>query len=130
VDSFEWDINNQENSPEQFAYTLTRDMGLTPEFENAIAFQIREQIQLFERSLFILDHPFDDSYIDDDDLATSFLFPVSNAVLPKPRDSGEPYLLIGRDHEIEKVDKDRERDARYYFIKILRGNCFNNTFNT
>lgn len=37
-DQFEWDINNAENSPEQFAECLCADMGLGPEFLLPITF--------------------------------------------------------------------------------------------
>ena len=43
-DQFEWDINNPENSPEQFAECICADMGLGPEFLLPITLQIREKI--------------------------------------------------------------------------------------
>jgi SWI/SNF-related matrix-associated actin-dependent regulator of chromatin subfamily B protein 1 len=43
-DQFEWDINNSNNSPEQFAECLCADMGLGPEFQLPIVLQIREKI--------------------------------------------------------------------------------------
>lgn len=36
-DQFEWDINNPENSPEDFAYVIVADLGLGSEFIAPIA---------------------------------------------------------------------------------------------
>ncbi|KAJ1551515.1 SWI SNF, matrix associated, actin dependent regulator of chromatin, sub b, member 1, partial [Cladochytrium tenue] len=114
VDSFDWDINCGRNSPEQFADRLVREMGLTLEFRTAIAHSIREQVQTYERSLFILEHPFDGATpIDDEDLAACFLPPVTRGLRPLgDLYAGEPYLVVTRDLEAERADKDRERDAR------------------
>ena len=43
-DQFEWDINNPQNSPEDFAESLCSDLGLGPEFMLHVAHQIRDQI--------------------------------------------------------------------------------------
>ncbi len=43
-DQFEWDMANPDNVPEPFARALCLDLGLSREFEAAIAHTIREQI--------------------------------------------------------------------------------------
>ena len=43
-DKFEWDISEQENSPEDFADLLCNELGLNSEFSTQIAHQIREQV--------------------------------------------------------------------------------------
>lgn len=43
-DQFEWDINNPNNSPEDFAESLCSDLGLGAEFMLPVAHSIREQI--------------------------------------------------------------------------------------
>jgi SWI/SNF-related matrix-associated actin-dependent regulator of chromatin subfamily B protein 1 len=44
TDQFEWDINNQHNSPEEFSKNLCADLGLNSEFLLPIAHSIKEQI--------------------------------------------------------------------------------------
>ncbi|OBT52107.1 hypothetical protein VE04_06599 [Pseudogymnoascus sp. 24MN13] len=53
VDQFEWDVNNPLNSPEEFALSMSRELSLSGEFTTAIAHCIREQSQLFTKSLYI-----------------------------------------------------------------------------
>lgn len=48
-DKFEWDINNPNNSPEDFAESLCADMGLSPDFMLPIAHSIREQVNEHQR---------------------------------------------------------------------------------
>jgi len=43
-DQFEWDINNPDNSPEDFAECLCADLGLGNDFVLPIAHQIREKV--------------------------------------------------------------------------------------
>ncbi|CAG8627324.1 11846_t:CDS:10 [Dentiscutata erythropus] len=88
VDQFEWDINCQKNDPEIFAEILTTELGLGG-------------------------HPFDGSSIQDDDLRQNFLSPVTNII--RREDAVEqhtPLLVELTEAEIDKIEKDRERDAR------------------
>ena len=48
-DRFEWDINDSNNNPEEFAYLLTNELGLGNEFAVEIAHSIREQILIYQR---------------------------------------------------------------------------------
>ncbi|KAL3964425.1 hypothetical protein ACCO45_001429 [Purpureocillium lilacinum] len=68
VDQFEWEINNPANSPEEFAAGMARDLSLSGEFTTAIAHCIREQSQLFTKSLYSVGHPFDGRPVEDSDL--------------------------------------------------------------
>ena len=43
-DQFEWDVKNENVSPESFAHSLCSDLGLSKEFEVSIAHSIREQV--------------------------------------------------------------------------------------
>ncbi|KAJ3116404.1 ATP synthase subunit O, mitochondrial, partial [Phlyctochytrium bullatum] len=115
LDQLEWDVNAPENSPELFADHMVTELGLSTEFRTAIAHAIREQTQIYTKSLFLLDHPFDDTPVDDDELATCFLEPVTAVPLVRDAVTGEnfsPCLLLSREPEAEKVEKDKERDAR------------------
>ena len=44
TDQFDWDINNPDNSPEDFADVICVDLGLSSEFKLPIAHSIRQQI--------------------------------------------------------------------------------------
>lgn len=43
-DKFEWDISDNENSPEDFSELICNELGLSHEFSTQIAHQIREQV--------------------------------------------------------------------------------------
>jgi SWI/SNF-related matrix-associated actin-dependent regulator of chromatin subfamily B protein 1 len=91
VDQFEWDINNPENDPEVFAKQLAKDMALSGEFTTAIAHQIREQVQMFTKSLYITGHPFDGRQIEDSDVRDNFLPSPVNSVF-RPVQSAKDYI--------------------------------------
>ncbi|KAJ3105688.1 SWI/SNF chromatin-remodeling complex subunit [Phlyctochytrium planicorne] len=122
VDQVEWDLNSIHNNPERFADNLVTELGLPPEFRTAIAHSVREQTQIYSKSLFLLEHPFDDTPIDDDELAACFLDPINYTVGTETvnnlvreasaLDTFSPALLTKREPENEKVEKDKERDAR------------------
>jgi hypothetical protein len=79
----------------------------------AIAHSIREQIQIYVKSLILVGHPFDGSPIQDDDLRQSFLPPVTNIIRKEDTvDQHTPILVELTEAEIDKIEKDRERDAR------------------
>ncbi|TPX67034.1 hypothetical protein CcCBS67573_g07624 [Chytriomyces confervae] len=97
MDNVEWDLNCSRNSPEDFALVMCCELGLTPEFRVAIAHQLRDQIHMYHKTLFALEHPFDDSQIDDEDLwFNHFLPPVETAERkPENRAFYTPTLLTG-----------------------------------
>ena len=49
-DQFEWDINNPENDPEEFARNVCIDLGLGTEFVVPITHSIREQILEYQKA--------------------------------------------------------------------------------
>ncbi|KAI8610254.1 hypothetical protein BC830DRAFT_1146641 [Chytriomyces sp. MP71] len=97
MDNIEWDINCSSNSPERFSEVLCAEMGLSMEFQVAIAHQLRDQIQVYHKSLFALDHPFDDSEIGDEDLwYNHFLPPVTAALRAEDQKTfAGPTILTG-----------------------------------
>ncbi|KAF9078558.1 hypothetical protein BDP27DRAFT_16591 [Rhodocollybia butyracea] len=117
-DQFEWDIDNVKASPEHFAEVYTQDLGLSGEFRTAIAHSIREQIQTYQKSLFLVGRPSDGSTIQDEELRSAFLPSlVEGARAMDQVQSFTPLLNYLSDGEIEKErDKDitrrRKRNTR------------------
>ncbi|KAL7275170.1 SWI/SNF chromatin-remodeling complex subunit [Rhizina undulata] len=114
VDQFEWDINNPLNSPEEFAQLLTRDLSLSGEFTTAVAHSIREQCQLFTKSLYLTGHPFDGRPIEDEDIRTAMLPSPIPAVFRQSAHAKEyhPLLYELSDTEIDRAEKSLSREAR------------------
>ncbi|KAJ5371248.1 SWI/SNF chromatin-remodeling complex subunit snf5 [Penicillium cataractarum] len=114
IDQFEWDINDPQNSPEEFALRLTDDLSLSGEFTTAIAHSIREQSQLFTKSLYIVSHPFDGRPIEDPDLSTSFLpTPVASAFRPfQAAKEHTPYLYELNEADLERTEISISREQR------------------
>ncbi|GLA46371.1 SWI/SNF chromatin-remodeling complex subunit [Aspergillus niger] len=114
IDQFEWDINDPHNSPEEFAERMTDDLSLSGEFTTAIAHSIREQSQLFTKSLYILSHPFDGRPIDDPDLKTAFLpTPLTSSFRPfQAAKEFTPYLYELNETELERTEVSISRDQR------------------
>lgn len=114
VDQFEWDINDPHNSPEEFAMRMTDDLSLSGEFTTAIAHSIREQAQLFTKSLYIVAHPFDGRPIEDPDLNTSFLpTPVASAFRPyQSAKEHTPYLYELNEADLERTEISISREQR------------------
>ncbi|KAK3357685.1 SNF5-like protein [Lasiosphaeria hispida] len=114
VDQFEWEINNPMNSPEEFAASMARDLSLSGEFATAIAHCIREQAQLFTRSLYSIGHPFDGRPIEDPDLTSAFL-PTPLPVVFRPQQQAKdyaPYLYENTEAELEKSETMFSREQR------------------
>ena len=114
VDQFEWDINDAQNSPEDFAMRMTDDLSLSGEFTTAIAHSIREQSQLFTKSLYIVAHPFDGRPIEDPDLSTSFLpTPVPSAFRPyQAAKEHSPTLWELNEADLERTEISISREQR------------------
>ncbi|KAL2864468.1 SWI/SNF chromatin-remodeling complex subunit SNF5 [Aspergillus lucknowensis] len=114
VDQFEWDINDPHNSPEEFAARMTNDLSLSGEFTTAIAHSIREQSQLFTKSLYILSHPFDGRPVDDPDLKASFLpTPLLSSFRPfQAAKEFTPYLYELNEADLERTEVSFQRDQR------------------
>ena len=114
VDQFEWEINNPLNSPEAFARQMTRDLSLAGEFTTAIAHSIREQSQLFTRSLYVTGHPFDGRPIEDQELKAGFLpSPMPSPFRPyQAAKEFTPYLYELNETELEKTELSLSREER------------------
>lgn len=110
-DQFEWDIDNSPESPERFAEVYARDLGLVGEFKTAIAHSIREQVQAYQKSLFIAGHPAEGSAALEEEMRNAFLPLVT--YVARPQDmvaSFTPQLNHMTESDIERAEKDRERD--------------------
>jgi SWI/SNF-related matrix-associated actin-dependent regulator of chromatin subfamily B protein 1 len=114
IDQFEWDINNPMNSPEEFAASMARDLALSGEFSTAIAHSIREQAQLFTRSLYGIGHPFDGRPIEDPDLLQSFLpSPIPSVFRPQQQAKDyAPYMYELTEADLEKNETIISREQR------------------
>lgn len=114
IDQFEWDINDPQNSPEEFALRMTKELSLSGEFTTAIAHSIREQAQLFTKSLYIVAHPFDGRPIEDPDLSASFLpTPVSSSFRPyQAAKEHTPYLYELNEADLERTEISISREQR------------------
>jgi SWI/SNF-related matrix-associated actin-dependent regulator of chromatin subfamily B protein 1 len=114
VDQFEWEINNPMNSPEEFASSMARDLALSGEFTTAIAHCIREQAQLFTRSLYSIGHPFDGRPIEDPDLTQAFLpSPLPSVFRPQQQAKDyAPYLYELTEADLEKNETIISREQR------------------
>lgn len=131
TDQFEWDILSlSENDPEEFASILCDEMSLPGEFVTAIAFSIREQAQLFHKALFLVGYSFDGSLVREDEIRSHLLPPLrvlSNSeagaseqvedfitTLRNPASVADfsPALTKLTQLEVEKIDKEMERESR------------------
>ncbi|KAL7821524.1 SNF5 domain-containing protein [Trichoderma aethiopicum] len=114
VDQFEWEINNPNNSPEEFAARMTRDLSLSGEFTTAIAHCIREQSQLFTKSLYSIGHPFDGRPVEDSDLVSAFLQTPLPTVFRPQQQAKEyaPYLYEMSEADLERNETVFSRDQR------------------
>ena len=89
----------------------------------AIAHCIREQAQMYQKSLFILGHPSEGLGFQDEDLRTSFL-PSLNVTAARSLDqvpSFTPVLNYLSDGELERGEKEREKDLARRRRKGNRG---------
>lgn len=114
MDQFEWEINNPMNSPEEFARQMARDLSLSGEFTTAIAHSIREQTQMFTKSLYITGHPFDGRPIEDSDVREGFL-PSPLPSVFRPMQSAKdytPYLYELNEAELERAEVSIMREQR------------------
>ncbi|KAF9108739.1 SWI/SNF chromatin-remodeling complex subunit [Mortierella sp. AM989] len=113
VDQFEWDISCPNNDPEQFAEILASELGLGGEFRTAIAHSIREQVQTHTKCLNLIGYNYDGSSVHDEDLRSSFLPKISTILRDEEAvEQFTPILEKLTEPEIDKLERDRERDKR------------------
>jgi SWI/SNF-related matrix-associated actin-dependent regulator of chromatin subfamily B protein 1 len=122
VDQFEWDINDPKNNPEEFARQMTKDLALSGEFTTAIAHQIREQSQMFTKSLYITAHPFDGRPIEDSDVANNFLpSPMPSVFRPiQTVKDYSPYLWELTEQDLQKEELSILREQRRQKRSVTR----------
>lgn len=122
VDQFEWEINNPLNNPEDFAKQMTKDLSLSGEFTTAIAHQIREQSQMFTKSLYITGHPFDGRPIEDSDLRDSFLSTPISSVFRSAQSAKEftPFLYELSEADLQRDELSILRDQRRQKRSVTR----------
>lgn len=114
IDQFEWELNNPFNSPEEFARQMTNDLSLAGEFTTAIAHSIREQCQLFSKSLHITGYPFDGRPVEDPDLRENFL-PSPLLTTFRPYQAAKdytPYLYELNETDLERTELSISREQR------------------
>lgn len=88
----------------------------------AIAHSIREQVQTYQKSLFLVGHTSDGALVPDDDLRMSFLPSLSSGARPMDQvQSFTPLLNYLSDGEIEKNEKDRDKDINKRRKRNTRG---------
>lgn len=114
IDQFEWEINHPSNSPEEFAQQMTHDLSLAGEFTTAIAHCIREQCQLYTRSLHLRSYPFDGRVIDDPDLKEAFLSsPLPTLFRPyQMAKEYSPYIYELNEADLERTELSISRAER------------------
>ncbi|KAM0793241.1 hypothetical protein ACM66B_000705 [Microbotryomycetes sp. NB124-2] len=110
VDKFEWDVSDSLNSPEEFAEIYAADLGLTGEFKTAIAHSIREQLDVYVRSLCIIGYV-PGTFITDEELRSEFLAHVAEPVREDPSEF-TPLINYLTPEELERNDREREREVR------------------
>lgn len=114
IDQFDWDINSPQNSPEEFSKQMGRDLSLSGEFVTAIAHSIREQTQLFTKSLYISAHPFDGRPVEDGDIRESLLpSPIPSAFRPfQIAKEFTPFFYELNDADLERTELAFSREQR------------------
>lgn len=114
VDQFEWEINNPFNAPEDFAKQMAADLSLSGEFTTAIAHSIREQCQMFTKSLYITGHPFDGRPVEDADIQDNFLAsPLPSVFRPMQSTKDyQPYLYELSTADLERAELSIMREQR------------------
>lgn len=92
------------------------------ECRTAIAHSIREQVQIYQKSLFLVGHPSDGSAVQDDDLRMSLLPSLSTGARAMDQVAAfTPILSYLSDSEIERNEKEREKELNRRRRKTTRG---------
>ncbi|KAF8178617.1 hypothetical protein K438DRAFT_1604964 [Mycena galopus ATCC 62051] len=110
-DQFEWDLDSEDASPEDFAENYTQELGLGGEFKTAIVHSIREQVHAYQKCLYLVGHPMDGTPVEDDDLRNSFLPSLTSAARAMDQvQSFTPLLNYLSDGELERHEKERDKE--------------------
>lgn len=116
IDQFEWDLNCKRNDPELFAENMCTELRLPTEFRTAIAHSIREQLQFLAKSLFIVDHKFDDDNPIVEDAVAAYILPTIKKETVRRSNAdiaiyGPQYDTVSQ-QQLEKLEKECDRDSR------------------
>lgn len=88
----------------------------------AVAHQIREQVNVYQKSLFLVGHPSDGSAVQDDDLRMSFLPSVASVARSVDQTQGyQPIISYLSDGELDRIDKEREKELNKRRKRNTRG---------
>ncbi|KAJ6497699.1 SNF5-domain-containing protein [Mycena sanguinolenta] len=110
-DQFEWDLDSDDASPEDFAENYARELGLGGEFKTAIIHSIREQVHAYQKCLYLVGHTMDGTPVEDDDLRNSFLPSLSTGARAMDQvQSFTPLLNYLSDGELERHEKERDKE--------------------
>ncbi|KAG8695492.1 SWI/SNF chromatin-remodeling complex subunit [Ceratobasidium sp. 395] len=130
TDQFEWDINNPDNSPEEFAEDTVAISGsaanssacrrffffdqisdIRADFlRTAVAHSFREQASVYQKSLLFIGHPFDGTPVADDELRTAMLAPIEHSFRfgRTLLEQSTPQLNVLQEGEIERNERERD----------------------
>jgi len=114
ADQFEWDINDPQNSPEEFARQMAYDLSLSGEFTTAIAHSIREQCQLYTKGLFLVNYEFDGRPVEDPDIKDNLLpSPFYTSFRPHQQQKDwSPLLYEMNEGDLERNELSMLREQR------------------
>jgi SWI/SNF-related matrix-associated actin-dependent regulator of chromatin subfamily B protein 1 len=88
----------------------------------AIAHSIREQVQTYQKSLFLVGHPSDGSAVQDDEIKQSFLPSLVSGARPVSEvQQFTPLLNYLSDGELERTEKERDKDLNKRRKRNTRG---------
>jgi SWI/SNF-related matrix-associated actin-dependent regulator of chromatin subfamily B protein 1 len=81
----------------------------------AIAHSIREQVQIHTKCLNLIGYSYDGGSVHDEDLRSSFLPKITTILREEEAvEQFTPILEKLTEPEIDKLERDRERDKRYF----------------
>ncbi|EPY54153.1 SWI/SNF complex subunit Snf5 [Schizosaccharomyces cryophilus OY26] len=114
IDQFEWDLFSPSGSAEEFASVMCFDLGLSGDFCTSIAHSIREQSQMYLKSLVLVGYTFDEKEIDDEEIRSFMLPPLRKALRQKDMSAKpcSPMVYELSDAEMERQDRGYDREAR------------------
>jgi SWI/SNF-related matrix-associated actin-dependent regulator of chromatin subfamily B protein 1 len=88
----------------------------------AIAHSIREQVQTYQKSLFLIGHPSDGTAVQDEELKQSFLPSLVSGARPVSEvQQFTPLLNYLSDGELERTEKERDKDLNKRRKRNTRG---------
>ena len=115
TDRFDWDIMNDENDPEEFAKILCEEFSLSGEFATAISHSIREQCQIYFKSLYLIGYKFDGGAIVSEDLKEFIRsnLDAGNIIMPRYLlPDFTPSLQELSATNITRIIHERERESK------------------